>query len=48
MSEKIRYTNELIGKIKVVQDFLPSPAELAFRDAGVKVTLSLNKRSADL
>lgn len=30
---------------EVVAVFLPSPAELAFREDGVKVTLALSKRS---
>jgi predicted DNA binding CopG/RHH family protein len=47
MSEKIKYTDEPLGKIKVVRDFLPSPEELAFRDASVKVTLSLSKKSVE-
>lgn len=47
MSGKIRYTNEPIGKIEIVPDFLPSPAELAFREEGVKVTLALSKKSID-
>jgi predicted DNA binding CopG/RHH family protein len=47
MSDKTRYTNEPIGKIDVIADFLPSPAELAFREEGVKVTLALSKKSVD-
>jgi hypothetical protein len=47
MSSKIKYTDEPIGKIEIVPDFLPSPAELAFREEGVKVTLALSKRSVD-
>jgi len=48
MSVKIRYTNEPLGKIEVVSDFLlPPPADLVFRDEGVKVTLALSKRSVD-
>jgi predicted DNA binding CopG/RHH family protein len=31
--------------VEVIADFLPSPAELAFREDGVKVTLSLSKSS---
>ena len=31
MSVKIKYTDEPLGKTRVVTDFLPSPAELAFR-----------------
>jgi hypothetical protein len=47
MSSKTRYTNEPIGKIDLIADFLPSPAELAFREQGVKVTLALSKKSID-
>lgn len=45
MSAKIKYTNEPLGKIQIAPDFLPSPAELAFREEGVKVTLALRKKS---
>ena len=47
MSTKIKYTNEPLGKIEVVPDFLPLPEDLVFRDDGVKVTLALSKRSVD-
>lgn len=44
---KIKYTDEPLGKIQVVADFLPSPSELAFREEGVKVTLALSKKSIE-
>ena len=47
MNSKIRYSDEPIGKVEIVPDFLPSPAELAFREEGVKVTLALSKKSVD-
>jgi hypothetical protein len=47
MRTKIKYTNEPLGKIEVVPDFLPCPEDLVFRDDGVKVTLALSKRSVD-
>jgi hypothetical protein len=47
MSMKIKYTDEPLGEIRVVQDFLPSPSELAFREEGVKVTLALSKKSVE-
>jgi hypothetical protein len=47
MSAKIRYTDEPLGKLRVVPDFLPPPEELVFREEGVKVTLALSKRSVD-
>ena len=33
MSERIRYTNEPLGDLEVIPDFLPSPEDLVFRDA---------------
>lgn len=47
MSTKTNYTDEPLGRVQVVPDFLPSPAELAFREEGVKVTLSLSRKSLD-
>jgi predicted DNA binding CopG/RHH family protein len=47
MSAKIKYTDELLGKVQIVTDFLPLPTELAFREEGVKVTLALSKKSID-
>ena len=42
MKQKIKYTDEPIGKIKIVKDFLPKPDELVFKEDTVKVT-SYNK-----
>jgi hypothetical protein len=47
MSERIRYTEEPLGKLRVVPDFLPRPEELVFRDEGVKVTIALSRRSVN-
>lgn len=47
MSGKIKYTNEPIGEPRVIRDFLPSPAELAFRDEDVKITISLSRKSVE-
>ena len=44
---KIKYTDEPLGKVQVAPDFLPSPAELAFLEEGVKVTLTLSKKSIE-
>lgn len=46
MSAKIKYTNEPI-EANVIQDFLPPPEELAFREEGVKVTIALSKKSIE-
>ena len=47
MKGKIKYTNEPIGKVKLVEDFLPSPEELVLKDETIKVTISLSKASVD-
>ena len=47
MSKKTTYTDEPIGKFRVVKDFLPRPEELVFKEDNVKVTLSLSKESVD-
>lgn len=36
MSEKIKYTDEPLGDLKVVPDFLPRPEELVFMDEASK------------
>jgi hypothetical protein len=45
--KKTKYTNEAIGKIKIVDDFLPSPEDLVMKEESVKVTLLLSKASVD-
>ena len=47
MSEKIRYSNQPLGDLEVVPDFLPRPEDLVFRDEWVKVTIALSKRSVE-
>lgn len=47
MKKKIKYTDEPMGKVIVINDFLPSPEELAFKEETVKVTISLSKTSID-
>ena len=34
-----------IGRVRIVEDFLPSPDRLVLREENVKVTLSLSQRS---
>ncbi|AOY60155.1 CopG family transcriptional regulator [Desulfococcus multivorans] len=47
MKEKIKYTDEPMGKVKIVKDFLPPPSELALKEETVKITISLSKTSID-
>lgn len=45
MKPRIRYTDEDMGDVRVVTDFLPSPEQLALKQEKVKVTISLSKSS---
>ena len=45
MSKIIQYSNEPIGDIELVSDFLPSPEELALKNQNTKVTISLSSES---
>lgn len=47
MKKKTRYTDEPLGDVRVIDDFLPSPQELAFNEEQVKVTIGLSKQSVD-
>ena len=42
-----KYTTGEIGRVRVVEEFLPPPDELVARADNVKVTLSLSRRSVD-
>lgn len=46
MSKRIKYQDEPI-ETKVIEDFLPTPEQLAFREEGVKVTIALSKKSVE-
>jgi predicted DNA binding CopG/RHH family protein len=45
MKSKIKYTDEPMGELRVVKDFLPTPEQLVVKEENVKVTISLNKSS---
>lgn len=47
MKSKIKYTDEPLGDLRVIDDFLPSPEELAFKEDNVKVTIALSKTSVN-
>jgi len=47
MKAKSKYSDEPLGDIEIVEDFLPSPDQLAFRDDSVKITISLSKASVE-
>jgi predicted DNA binding CopG/RHH family protein len=45
MKNKIKYSDEHLGRLKVIDDFLPSPEQLALKEQKVKVTISLSRAS---
>ena len=45
--KKIKYNDEPLGEIRIIDDFLPSPEELVFKEDNVKVTITLSKTSVD-
>ena len=47
MKSKIKCTDELMGKLKVISDFLPPPDQLVLKEDNVKVTLALKKSSVE-
>jgi predicted DNA binding CopG/RHH family protein len=47
MKKHINYTNEAIGEIKIVKDFLPPPEKLVFKRKNIKVTMALDVESVD-
>ena len=47
MKSKIKYTDEPLGKLKVIDDFLPPPEGLVFKEENVKVTITLSKASVE-
>jgi predicted DNA binding CopG/RHH family protein len=46
-SRTVKYTAGEIGRVRVVNDFLPAPEALVPREENVKVTLQLSRRSVE-
>ena len=45
MSKRTQYSDEPIGEVRLVPDFLPSPEELALKNEQTKVTIHLNSET---
>ena len=45
--KKVKYTEEPLGEVRIIDDFLPSPEDLVFKEDNVKVTITLSKTSVD-
>jgi predicted DNA binding CopG/RHH family protein len=43
----MKYSDEPMGALAVVKDFLPRPEQLVLKEEHVKITISLNKSSVD-
>ncbi len=47
MKKNIKYTNEPIGEVEIIKDFLPPPEQLTLSEQHVKITINLKKSSVD-
>ncbi len=47
MKKRIKYTDEPLGNVKIIKDFLPPPEKLVLKDDQVKVTISLSRTSVE-
>ena len=47
MKNKIKYTEEPMGELRMIKDFLPPPDKLVLKEENVKVTISLKKSSVE-
>lgn len=47
MTKRIKYTDEPIGEVRVIEDFLPPPSELVVKEDLEKVTIALSRHSVD-
>lgn len=45
--KRIKYTDESLGDLRVIDDFLPPPEKLAFKEQMTKVTIGLSKSSIE-
>ena len=45
MKSKTKYTDEPMGDLKIIKDFLPPPSRLSMKEDNVKVTISLSRAS---
>ena len=47
MKRKIKYTEEPMGELRVIKDFLPPPDQLVLKEENVKITISMKKSSVE-
>lgn len=46
MKRKIKYTNEPM-ELELIEDFLPSPDQIAIKEKNVKITITLSTESIE-
>lgn len=44
---RVKYTDEPIGEINIIDDFLPKPKDLVLKEETTKITIALTKSSVD-
>jgi len=47
MKKKTKYQNEPMDDVRIVEDFLPSPEALIFKEETVKITIALSRESVE-
>lgn len=47
MKKKIKYTDEPMGDIEIIEDFLPPPDKLVFKQDAQKITMSFTRSSLE-
>ena len=47
MKNEIKYTDGPLGKLRVVEDFLPAPENLIFKEDTAKIAINLSTASID-
>jgi predicted DNA binding CopG/RHH family protein len=47
MNNSIQYTDEPLGEVQIISDFLPSPDELVLRQQQTTVTISLSNETVE-
>ena len=47
MKSKMKYTEEPMGELRVIKDFLPPPEQLVLKEENIKVTIALKKSSIE-
>ena len=47
MKKKTKYQDEPLDDLRIIEDFLPSPEGLVFKEETVKITIALSRESVD-